>query len=308
MVDGPVGGSHFLAYRDAFTQFAVEHGSDRVKFAIRPHPLMFRHMLQRDYMTEQELADYKALLETHGIALDDSCQTPFDALTSADILLTDFSSINMNFFLMDRPMIYCPYDPDLSEDYTLMLEGSYVAETWEQVETHLLHLIRGEDPAALRRREIVADMRAKHTGASGRIAARLKQDFAEGLSPQIIYAHAAERWIFDLKKELIGEIAGWPAGRLAAFRTQPWYDGYLALLPLRLRGDAVAWGENELQKTLVELYAVEADRERRSCIVLAMLLVADPLQLPVPMEVDLWPDGLYRDVCAIFQEMRMEFF
>ena len=189
-----------------------------------------------------------------------------------------------------------------------MLEGSYVAETWEQVETHLLHLIRGEDPAALRRREIVADMRAKHTGASGRIAARLKQDFAEGLSPQIIYAHAAERWIFDRKKELIGEIAGWPAGRLAAFRTQPWYDGYLALLPLRLRSDAMAWGENELQKTLVERYAAEADRERRSCIVLAMLLVADPLQLPVPMEVDLWPDGLYRDVCAIFQEMRMEFF
>lgn len=306
-MDGPAGGSHFLAYQDAFTQFAVEHGSDRLKFAIRPHPLMFRHMLQRGYMTEQELADYKALLETHGIALDDSRQTPFDALTSADILLTDFSSINMNFFLMDRPMIYCPHDPDLLEDYTLMLEGSYVAETWEQVETHLLHLIRGEDPAALRRREIVAEMRAKHTGASGRIAARLKQDFAEGLSPQIIYAHAAERWIFDRKKELIGEIAGWPAGRLAAFRTQPWYDGYLALLPLRLRSDAVAWGENELQKTLVELYAAEADRERRSCIVLAMLLVADPLQLPVPMEVDLWPDGLYRDVCAIFQEMRMGF-
>ena len=230
-MDGPAGGSHFLAYRDAFTRFAAEPGSDRLKFSIRPHPLMFRHMLQ----------------------------------------------------------------------------GSYVAETWEQVETHLLHLIRGEDPAALRRREIVAEMRAKHTGASGRIAARLKQDFAEGLSPQIIYAHAAERWIFDRKKELISEIAGWPAGRLAAFRTQPWYDGYLALLPLRLRGDAVAWGENELQKTLVELYAAEADRERRSCIVLAMLLVADPLQLPVPMEIDLWPDGLYRDVCAIFQEMRMGF-
>ena len=78
-------------------------------------------------------------------------------------------------------------------------------------------------------------------------------------------------------------------------------------MPLRLRGDAVAWGENELQKTLVELYAAEADRERRSCIVLAMLLVADPLQLPVPMEIDLWPDGLYRDVCAIFQEMWMGF-
>jgi len=304
---GPGGPSHFLAYRDTFTRFAAEHDSDRVKFAIRPHPLMFRHMLQRGYMTEQELTDYKALLDIHGIALDDSRQTPFDALTAAGILLTDFSSINMNFFLMDRPMIYCPHDPDLSEDYTLMLEGSYVAETWEQVETHLLHLIRGEDPAAPRRREIVAEMRAKHTGAAERIAARLKQDFAEGLSPQIIYAHAAERWIFDRKKELISEIAGWPAGRLAAFRTQPWYDGYLALLPLRLRGDAVAWGENELQKTLVELYAAEADRERRSCIVLAMLLVSDPLQLPVPMEVDLWPDGLYRDVCAIFQEMRMGF-
>ena len=45
-------------------------------------------------------------------------------------------------------------------------------------------------------------------------------------------------------------------------------------------------------------------REHRSCLTLAMLLYADPLTLPVPLEVDLFPEGLYADLREVFAEQR----
>ena len=37
-----------------------------------------------------------------------------------------------------------------------------------------------------------------------------------------------------------------------------------------------------------------------------MLLFADPLILPVPLEIDLFPDGLYADLREAFAEQRKE--
>ena len=41
-------------------------------------------------MTENEVASYKAMLDAYGVELDDGAYTPFEALSRADILLTDF--------------------------------------------------------------------------------------------------------------------------------------------------------------------------------------------------------------------------
>ena len=48
------------------------------------------------------------------------------------------------------------------------------------------------------------------------------------------------------------------------------------------------------------------EREHRDCLTLAMLFFADPLMLPVPLEIDLFPKGLYADLRDAFAEQRKE--
>ena len=93
---------------------------------------------------------------------------------------------------------------------------------------------------------------------------------------------------------------------LAHIRTQEWYEGYLALLPLRVRDENLQWGMREILSVLKTRYAEAETREQRSCLTLAMLLFADPLMLPVPIETDLWPDKLYDEIREVFHQRRRE--
>ena len=304
--DPVVGGSHFLEYKDLFVDFAEKYRSDQLEFVIRPHPFMFDNFIQRGYMTESEVAAYKEKLNACGITLDDGACTPFEALSRADILLTDFSSLNMPFFLLERPMIYCPNGTEPTEDYKEMLRASYAAEDWAQVESLLENLIRGEDPAAGRRRTIVAAFREKHVGAAKRIVDRLKADYADRLHPNQVYLPDVEKWIFDQKRELVSVIASGNEELLQNFCAQKWYALYLTLMPLRFHDENLVWGEEQILGKLLEMYEAAEERGSRSCLVLAMLLFADPLTLPVPVEIELWHENLYLDIQEIFRQYRTE--
>jgi hypothetical protein len=302
--DAVIGGSHFFAYKDHFVEFAARYGSDTLRFGIRPHPLMFSHFIQQGMMTEEEVLRYKRSLAKHDIELDEEKYTLFEALTSTDILLTDFSSINMFFFLLDRPMIYCPQDAALTDDYTRMVESSYIADTWEQVETYLLHLIRGEDPLAEQRRHTVAKFHSLHVGAAARIVHRLKTDHAESTHREPIHLLEVDRWIFEQKKFFVPYLLNQPAGTFAYICEQSWYDNYLTLIPLQIHDKNLQWGLDEILSILQAQYHDSADREKQAYILLAMLLFADPLTLPMPLEIDLWPKELYWDIQEVFEKKR----
>ena len=77
-------------------------------------------------------------------------------------------------------------------------------------------------------------------------------------------------------------------------------------MQLRVRNENLVWGEQQILAKLQEMYAAADCREHRACLTLAMLLFADPLMLPVPLEIDLWPEGLYADLREVFAEQRSE--
>ena len=304
--DPMVGGSHFLDYKDHFLDFARRNGSDQLKFVIRPHPFMFDNFIQQGYMTEGEVMAYKEKLAAFGVELDNGIYTPFEALSATDILLADFSSLNMPFFLLDRPLIYCPNGTELTDDYQKMLKGSYVAESWEQAEYYLERLICCEDPAADRRRTIICEFRERHLGAAKRIADRLKKDYAERLHPDQVYLPDVENWIFDQKRDLVSVIAGGNEELLQNFCVQEWYPLYLTLMPMRLHDETLVWGGEQILEKLQEMYEAAETRDHCSCLVLAMLLFADPLTLRMPVEIDLWPENLYHDIQEVFRKYRMD--
>ena len=90
------------------------------------------------------------------------------------------------------------------------------------------------------------------------------------------------------------------------FCEQEWYEGDLALLQMRVQNENLVWVEEQILTKLKEMYTTASHREYRSYLTLAMLLFADLLTLSVPLEIDLWPDGLYQDIRDVFCQLRRD--
>lgn len=80
-------------------------------------------------------------------------------MVNTDILITDFSSIIIEFFITGRPVIYCA-DTNLKFEkvYRDIIKGFYIAHKWEDVEKYVSNLLKGIDPLKERRKSIIQDI------------------------------------------------------------------------------------------------------------------------------------------------------
>lgn len=86
-------------------------------------------------------------------------------LPHLDILLTDYSSVYFDYLLLDRPIVFTPFDlqeyknssRELYEDYEDVTPG-IKCKNWKEVEVALSELINGHDNYKLERSLV----RAKH--------------------------------------------------------------------------------------------------------------------------------------------------
>ena len=128
-------------------------------------------------MTAAEITAYKEQISEIGIL--DSNNNVNKTMETADILLTDFSGIIIQFFMTGKPIIYCPSNsihpiPVLNR----MLEGCYIAESWEDIQHYLKMLSEGNDPLKEKRTEILNNEEfTVHRNAVNNIIEYLYNDF-----------------------------------------------------------------------------------------------------------------------------------
>lgn len=95
-------------------------------------------------MTRQEVDDYKELLKMNNIITMD--KDPINAvLGDADILISDISSVIPSYFMTGRPVIYCKSSLEVNNEFKELLEGIYIANSWEDVETYVSEITAGND-------------------------------------------------------------------------------------------------------------------------------------------------------------------
>lgn len=140
--DPATGGTTFFEYKDRF--FDLVKTND-VKVTIRPHPLTFQNAVREGKMTDEEVTIYKDKLAQAGIKLDQNALVE-ETFENTDVLITDFSSIIINYFLSGKPIIYCS-DTEIgfSETYQSIIDSSYIARSWEEIETIVQNLLAGND-------------------------------------------------------------------------------------------------------------------------------------------------------------------
>ena len=173
--DEGIGGSHFLEYKDWFLSYAERH--PEMSFVFRPHPLMFDNFVNTGQMSQEEVDAFKRrcgdLANTH---LDEQMDY-LDTLYSSDILVMDNSSIVLEAFFFDKPIIYCPHEEaNVIPDYKAMASTFYEARSTDELERCIESAADEGASVSNRRRAVIDDMSERMVwGATRRILAALEQ-------------------------------------------------------------------------------------------------------------------------------------
>lgn len=168
------GGTTFFAYKDKILSLKTKIPD--INLILRPHPLTFKNALRLGLMTERDIEDYKNSVREHGASFDTN-EMAGDTFRQTGILITDYSSIILEFFLSGKPVIYCAKtNINFSETYKQMIRGCYIAENWEQIETIVQKLRKGEDDLKTVRMNIIENIKKQHIGATERIINFLVND------------------------------------------------------------------------------------------------------------------------------------
>jgi len=167
--------SSFFSYKDSVLNFAVKHPEMQV--LIRPHPLAFINFVNRRLMTQEEVDSYIETVNDLPNAFLDRSPQYEASLDKADVLLADSSSIIIEFFLRNKPIIYLGNKKELSRAICDVTDSFYYAKDWEEVENLLMELKNGNDPKKELRTKAIRNFSDKKPDAGKRIADFLVDEF-----------------------------------------------------------------------------------------------------------------------------------
>ena len=168
------GGSHFLEYKDQYNNLAADCLD--MKLAMRPHPLMFTSLVEQGLLSEEEVVAYKKDITEKNVHLDEHSLLN-DTLSLTDLMIADYSSVIIMYFLSGRPIIYCDGGLPLTDSYAALQNAMYVARSWQEVVEYVEMLRNGEDPLKEQRLKIAEEAGKKHLGAAKRIVNIILSDY-----------------------------------------------------------------------------------------------------------------------------------
>lgn len=167
---------HFFRYKDKWFDYCKNN--DNVDFVFRPHPQAWLSYAQYDNFSVEDSKNYMKAYDNENNMNVDSESDYMPLFYSSDVLVTDFSSIIIEYFLTGKPIIYCKNDKSLFEQTEKWTEGFYYARTWADVEEYLNMLKSGEDPLFEKRRKLIrSEFQLPEKGAGYEIKELLKKDF-----------------------------------------------------------------------------------------------------------------------------------
>lgn len=149
-----IGGSNFLKYKDFMLELVKDNPD--IDFVFRPHPLTFGNFIQTGQLTRTQADSYKAACNTNNSKLDESAEYA-SSFWRSSALITDFSSIIIEYLITELPIIFCTTKTNMeqpTEEFEKILSCCYIANSGEDIKRHLIQLKKGEDP--LKEKRLIA--------------------------------------------------------------------------------------------------------------------------------------------------------
>ena len=175
--DEKLGGSHFFQYNQKICQFAIKN--NEFFLAVRPHPLAFANYIREGLMTEKEVEIFKDELKANPNTVLDNRKEYIDTFWGTDVLITDISSMLLEFFVTGKPIIFCGTNIKLNALYSEIVDATYRCETWDEIETVLRKLQRGEDKLKEKRQYLIKKLFGELEYTSHRIVEEIVIDYSQ---------------------------------------------------------------------------------------------------------------------------------
>lgn len=153
-----IGGSNFLKYKDFMLELVKDNPD--IDFVFRPHPLTFGNFIQTGQMTKPQVDSYKVACDTNNSKLDETSEYA-PTFWQSGVLITDFSSIIIEYFITEHPILFCTTKTNMdqpTEELEKMLSCCYIANSEEDIKKYLLQLKKGEDPLKEKRLMVIQEI------------------------------------------------------------------------------------------------------------------------------------------------------
>lgn len=144
---------HFFDYKDFFFEFCEKHQD--IDFIFRPHPLCFKNFLQTGQLKENDVINLRIEYDNSPNMILDKSNEYYDTFLSSDILISDLSSMMVEFFVTEKPIVYTHRIDLFNELGRKLSEGFYWVNNATELEKTLKMLISGVDPLKEKRKELI---------------------------------------------------------------------------------------------------------------------------------------------------------
>lgn len=138
-----VGNSNFFKYKENMLHFFI--GRENTKLIFRPHPLMFDNFIKTGEMRRDEVEKLKNIFYTTSNLKLDMEANYFKEFWESDLLITDISSIIIEYLITGKPIIYCETDIEPNDFMNEILSVCYRVQDWNELRNIMEELISGND-------------------------------------------------------------------------------------------------------------------------------------------------------------------
>lgn len=155
-------GSSFFLFFDKLMDYFSEH--ENIRLIIRPHPSMFNNFVKNKALTEEEVIQIKRkIADASNVTLDETADY-IVSFNESDVLISDFSSLVVEYFLTGKPVLYCGNMDEYNCIVHRMIELSYKVDSWNDLRNKIEVLTCGEDATVKERMEFVRQFRMDEHG------------------------------------------------------------------------------------------------------------------------------------------------
>ena len=170
------GTCHFFDYKDFLHHFCSKN--EQIDFVFRPHPLCFKHFLKTGELSEKELENMRLDYSSSSQMSIDETYNYQDTFLTSDILISDHSSMLIEYFATGKPVVFTYTDGFSSDFGQEFSKGYYWVKNKVELKETLNMLIQGEDPLFETRKQIIQEMIYRPQGGAGeKIKELLYEDF-----------------------------------------------------------------------------------------------------------------------------------
>lgn len=162
--DSFFGGSSFL--RDMNNILTLKTRYLNIDLVLRPHPLVFPNAIKEGYLSEDDVINYRNKVNELGVNFDDN-EFVEKTFLKTDILITDYSSIILEFFLTGKPIVFCSKtNIDFEPIFKRISDCFYIADNWHEIECIVDDLINGIDPLIDKRKALIECLVNENNGST----------------------------------------------------------------------------------------------------------------------------------------------